>query len=181
MGLGGLRELGMDREAWRAAVRGVTKSETRPSAWTDWLTGTSLVAQWLRLHMPKAGGPGLIPHQGTRCYRLRPRVQMLQVKILQDTATKEKKRSHMLQLRPSAAKYRLNFKSYVTQKSALCNFKTSVLIFSLRKLWGQLSVFPWSPFSRLSITSSIRYSPWNRLESLLDPPPISGINSFNLS
>ena len=32
MGLGGLRELGMDREAWRAAVRGVTKSETRPSA-----------------------------------------------------------------------------------------------------------------------------------------------------
>ena len=31
MGLGGLRELVMDREAWRAMVHGVTKSRTRLS------------------------------------------------------------------------------------------------------------------------------------------------------
>ena len=35
---------------------------------------TSLVVQWLRLYAPSAGGPGLIPDQGTRSQvpQLRP-------------------------------------------------------------------------------------------------------------
>ena len=35
MGLGELRELVMDREAWRAAIHKVAKSRTRLSDWTD--------------------------------------------------------------------------------------------------------------------------------------------------
>ena len=43
MGLGGLRELVMDREAWHTVVHGVAKSQTRLSDWTNW---TEYIQLW---------------------------------------------------------------------------------------------------------------------------------------
>ena len=66
-------------------VHGVTKS------WT-WLShfyrspltqGTSLVVQWLRLHVPNTGDPGSIPCQGTRPHMPQLRVCKPQVKTPQ--------------------------------------------------------------------------------------------------
>ena len=39
------------------------------------ISGTSLVAQWLRLHAPNVGGPGLIPGLGTESHILQLKIQ----------------------------------------------------------------------------------------------------------
>ena len=49
MGLGELRELVIDRQAWLAAVHGVTKSQSRLSDWTE-----------LKVHMVKPVYPNLV-------------------------------------------------------------------------------------------------------------------------
>ena len=46
MGLGGLRELVMDRDAWCAVIHGIAKSQTQLSDWTE-LNWTELdYAEW---------------------------------------------------------------------------------------------------------------------------------------
>ena len=62
MSLGELREMVMDREAWRAAIHGVTKSQTRLSDWTElnWILhcvyvpqlSYPLICQWTSRLLP---------------------------------------------------------------------------------------------------------------------------------
>ena len=50
MGLGGLRELVIDREAWRAVIHGVAKSQTWLSDWTELNWGLSTHTHVYTIH-----------------------------------------------------------------------------------------------------------------------------------
>ena len=64
MGLGELWELVMDREAWRAAVHGVTKSRTRLSDWTE--------LNWTEVRTEPGYDPRSLPNKQSRTFCMTP-------------------------------------------------------------------------------------------------------------
>ena len=61
MALGGLWELVMDREAWRAVLHGVTNSRTQLGDWTELILsllpsyGRDTIVQWIKINIKNKG------------------------------------------------------------------------------------------------------------------------------
>ena len=52
MSLSELRELVMDREAWHAAIHGVSKSQTQLSKWTELIELNWIAIDWIIKKLP---------------------------------------------------------------------------------------------------------------------------------
>ena len=91
----------------------------------DW---TSLVAQWLRLHAPSAGGLGSIPGRGTRSHKPQLRVWLLQLKIPHAATTKINKynKNEVLLTTPPANPGEMS--SWVYSHNTLGQVPSSVLL-----------------------------------------------------
>ena len=74
MGLGRLQKLVMDREAWRAAIHGTAKSQTRLSDWTElnWTTKKSAVTypRWHCQQITELGQHDITPECALRTFTL---------------------------------------------------------------------------------------------------------------
>ena len=77
--LGKLRELVMDREAWRAAVHGFTKRQTRLSNWTElnWMVLESALVSFLTSYWPFSPAPLVKKLSSLHCISLPPLPQIM--------------------------------------------------------------------------------------------------------
>ena len=136
--LGELQEFVMDREAWRAAIHGVTKKQTQLSDWSDLIWVTDIHTQpsreapvSLALHSPLAGGLRVslgdsVDHILSHLCFLIPWV------ILGDASSTSPgclHSLHFVRVLPQWIPLQVNLFSWCTQKSVLfCFFNDSFLI-----------------------------------------------------
>ena len=106
--------------------------------------GNFLAVQWLRLHVPNAGGLGLISGQGTRSHMLQLRVHMLQQKLQPNKLKKENSLANAGDIKDTG-------------------FDSWVMKIPWRRSWQPTPVFlPGESHRQRSLAG---YSPWGLQES----------------